>query len=607
MKRSILNSRIKSANVKLFPEVFFGYLGGPILALISNAIINVYLIQYWDIILKLNEWAYLFVTLLPIISSIFVVTGNLLIGKLMERKQTKYGKARPLLILSVPLIALSLIALFLVPFPSGATADTATKYLPTLIMVALGYNLYYAIAYPLYYSSHSALVNLSTRDESKRTLIATASNGALMGAAGLASMIGPFFIGILGLLPTESNYKKMYPLATSLEDARSQANYKWTILMIIIIVALVVGVIIEFLFTRERITEECQIKGEKEESKLKTASIKEQINICVKDKYWWFIMIFFFLYQLGGALKNNSSIYFSRDFIGDESLSGLINIVGAIPTALGMVAIWPIANKFGKAKSIKYGCLLVQLFGLIGFLCLLPGVRENVALVSTFSISGFALKSLGTVPAMYVSLALLSDVLDHQEALHKVRTDGFSIAVYGSIMIAMNGLANGIIIGIHGSIDPTKIEMLQNAITFLFFGGEMVCYLIIYFIFNFMNVEDFSKLVKLEIIKNQKETAEKEGREFVEPEKKLLLEQQENEKISFENTLKEIEEKCTKSGIDPNKMKDFYIKEYNSKKEFNEAKKKLKDDLSKINKERKELIEETRKSKLTKEQLDALK
>ena len=85
----IMRSKIKAANVKLFPEAGLGYLVGPLLALISNGIINVWLVQYWDKVLGMGEWAPLFETLLPIFSSILIVAGNLFVGKLLERKPYK--------------------------------------------------------------------------------------------------------------------------------------------------------------------------------------------------------------------------------------------------------------------------------------------------------------------------------------------------------------------------------------------------------------------------------------------------------------------------------------------------------------------------------------
>lgn len=64
-----------------------------------------------------------------------------------------------------------------------------------MIWVALSYNLYYALAYPCYYTAHSSMVSLSTRDTNKRGLLATMSNASMAAAAGVgASIIVPVLL-----------------------------------------------------------------------------------------------------------------------------------------------------------------------------------------------------------------------------------------------------------------------------------------------------------------------------------------------------------------------------------------------------------------------------
>ena len=224
----ILSSKIKSGNVTLIPEALFGYLGGPFFALVPNAIINAYLTQYWKNVLGLADWASAFTWLLPLLSAILIVVGNLIVGRLMEGKPKKAGKARPLLILAFPIIVLALISLFLAPVPARNDQGVYTFNILTLILVAIGYNLYYAIAWPMYYTSHSGMVNLSTRNSSQRSLLGTAQMGAQVAAAGVASMIFGFFSDWLGLLPSESNEQFWkYDHGTPAEDAEGNVlvNY----------------------------------------------------------------------------------------------------------------------------------------------------------------------------------------------------------------------------------------------------------------------------------------------------------------------------------------------------------------------------------------------
>ena len=107
----------------------------------------------------------------------------------------------------------------------------------------------------------------------------------------------------------------------------------------------------------------------------------------------------------------------SIDELG-TTLSSIINTVGAIPTALGRLIVWPLANKFSKSKSIVGGSIVAVLGSLISLICLVPSVSTSAAAVETLAVTSFCVKALGSAPARYVSLALLANVLDHQEALY---------------------------------------------------------------------------------------------------------------------------------------------------------------------------------------------
>ncbi len=566
LNSKFFSSRIKSANVKLFPEAALGYLLGPIMALISNAIINSYLLRYYTDVMGLgsDDWAgsSLFLVLLQVLSAVIIVIGNLVVGKLMDKVKTKNGKARPLLIASLPLIALAIFSLFFAPFPwkentlGILTLDEGTA-LWSMIIMAVGYNLYYAICYPFYYTSHSALVNLSSRNSNHRGLLATVSNGSVVAAAGLAGMAVPFFLNMLFVPATMKKGDIILPFSQeafaeggwAINSYDKMASYNnWKIFMIVLIVTLVIGIVIEFLFTRERITEEEFTRGETK-TETKKVPMSKQIAVCLSDKYWWMVMVFFLLYQLGGMMKNNSATYFSTAWFGDSSMAGLISIIGAIPTAIGMVVVGIFATKFGKANTIKVGAFLAAAFGALSFLMYLVPSDAFGAI----AIASFVLKACGTVPAMYVSLALLADVLDHQEALYGFRTDGFSMAVYGSIMIAMTGIANGIIGGLvnaAGYQTSASSPAVQNATIWSFFGGETICYLVIGLIFFFMNVEKFSNLDHKAIEEDQKAIALSAGIEYVSAADRLAAEQAEAEAEAEEYRKIEFKAYCEKKGLD---------------------------------------------------------
>lgn len=550
----LLSTKVKSAKAKIFPEGALGYFVGPTLALLSNSILSGYLNKYMTDVLNMTVWAKDFLTWLPIISVIFVVLGNIVVGRLMDHSKTRAGKARPILLLSAVLSVVALIVLFIAtPFN---TEESPTSII-TLVVFAIGYNLWFAVAYPFYYTPHSSLVTLSTRNSTDRSLLATISNATALAAMGLTSMILPFF---MGLLFVDNGNGGINP----------QASYNnWRIFVIALMVITFIGTIIEYYFTRERITEESFSlqQGDGAEQK-KAVPLSKQAKVCLKDKYWWIIICFFFLYQLGGMLKNCSQIYYCQSWFSIDGVysaanggtfQGTLSIIGAIPTAVGMLLVWPLANKIGKGKSILFGAFISVIGGAIGFID-----PSNFALVTT----SFVIKALGSTPAMYISLALMADMLDHEEAVYGIRTDGLTMTVYGAIMAGMTGIANGIInavlvaAGYNSANIMDKIDNVRQATLWTFIGGETICYACIAILFFFMNVEKFSKIDHETIVADQKAAAEAKGITYVSAEETLKLQEEESKRMSRENDLNELKARCEKKGLNyENELAAYEAKE----------------------------------------------
>lgn len=531
----ILSTKIKSANAKLFPEALIGYFLGPTLAMLSNSVLSNYLNKYLTDVLGLgNSWAGPFLTLLPVLSVILVVAGNIIVGRVMENNKTKAGKARPLLLVAIPLMILALSVLFVfTPYPSS----DATR-IGAMIGIAIGYNLWFSVAYPFYYTSHAALVGLSTRNSKDRSLIATIANATQLAAIGICSMVLPFFLKYIFI------------------DGNPQASYDaWKIFVIALMVISALGAILEYYFTRERVTEESFNTAIAQPVK-KATPMSVQAKVCLKDKYWIIMIVFFLMYQLGGMLKNVSQLYFCQSMFPDAeglytianggALHGTLSIIGAIPTALGMVIAWPLANKIGKGKAIFFGALLAVAGGALGLI-----FPNNYIIV----VISFVIKALGSTPAMYLSLALLADIMDHQEAMHSVRTDGLSMSIYGAIMVGMTGIATGILnavlsaVGYDGVNGIVSSPLIRSVLPWIFIGGETICYGVIAIIFIFMGVEKFSKFDHKAIVMDQRAKAEAEGVEYVDPAVRLAKEEAEAEAASEEARKAELKAKCEKQGL----------------------------------------------------------
>ena len=114
-EKPALNSRITSPDVQK-SEKWFGYLFGPMGALLLNAVLATYLNVYYTDVLKLTSlWGGVFLTVFPIISKVIDAITNVVMGYIIDRTRTSQGKARPWLLLSAPLVFISGILLFIVP------------------------------------------------------------------------------------------------------------------------------------------------------------------------------------------------------------------------------------------------------------------------------------------------------------------------------------------------------------------------------------------------------------------------------------------------------------------------------------------------------------
>jgi GPH family glycoside/pentoside/hexuronide:cation symporter len=526
----LVRTKITSANVKP-KEMLLGYFIGPFCAFISNAIFGSYLNRYYSDVLGWTDTSRfgIFSALLPMISVIFVVIGNLLIGRLIDNTRTSQGKARPYMLISAPLVTIAIALLFLTP-------EQGSPFLQ-MLWIAISYNLYYAVAYPFFYTAHSSMVALSTRNSNHRGLLATFSNASGVAAVGLgASILVPMLL-----------QRFLFVTENGAIDAASSYN-NWRIVMVALCIITFFAIMFEYYFTRERVTEE-NIKLDIKEEKL---SMMKQLKSCVSNSSWWIIILYFLLFQLGGLIKNGSMSYYCRwmfDGITDEASAGVamgtLGLIGGLPTAIGMVLAWPIANKLGKQRAVVIGLFISVVGGLVSFIDV-----HNFVIVCI----GVILKGVGSIPAMYVTLALLSDVLDHLEAKNGFRSDGFTMSVYGAIMVGMVGLGNGIINALltasgYNASAAVQGNGVMNMLVLCYLGIELICYAAIVIMMNFLKVEKHIKDDQRIILEHQKATVLAAGGIWIEPEERLRMEQEDAERQEEDVRKQELMIYCRKKGL----------------------------------------------------------
>ena len=530
----LLRTKIKSANVKIW-ELLFGYFVGPIGGLLANGIFTSFLNKYYTTALFAEQLSnpadpmyatiQTFLVVLPLVSMVLVIAGNLFAGQLIERTRSSAGKARPWILLSSLTLTISCILMFAAPLFLGEKVDAIAG----MILMAISYNLYYSFAYPLYNTANSTLIAVSTRNANQRGLLASAANMAVTAGVGLGGMVFPILLGF------------MIPEGTTGADARTA----WFVVFLIIGLITFLVTVLQYFFTRERVTEETLYVPQETKE---TMSMGKQFNALKGDFNWWIILGFVFLFNFGGAMKNLSLTYYSdlmnTDFIVNlfgvdkSAASGmmmtLFTALGSIPMAAAVAIVWPISLKLGKRGVVLAGLAI----GILGdVIAQLGGANPIVVGVGIF------LKQLGCAPACYMILAMVSDTLDHNEARNGFRCDGFTMSLYSAIKVAEVPLAQAAFNLITSS--GTNKAMFG----FSYIWVEGICYALCIVLFLFYNVEKNLKADQEKIKENQKAAVLAAGGEWIEPEERLRRMQEEADRQAEESRIEELKAYCAKKGL----------------------------------------------------------
>lgn len=443
-------------------EKWLGYLLGPAGALLLNAVLATYLNVYYTDVLKLTTvWGGAFLVIFPIVSKIIDAVTNVIMGYIIDRTRTKEGKARPWLLLSAPLLAVTGILLFTVPQASETVQ---------VIWVMISYNLFYSFAYTIFNMSHNLMVPLSTRD--------TTARGGLSVFNQIATIM---MSGILVAL--------VFPMVIMPMVGVDQG--KWIALMSTLSILALPLTLLEYFFTRERVTLEAQAAGEDQ-----TIPLFRQLKAIFTDKYMLLIYIYFLIYTGGSCIKNISLVYFCNYVLGtynDGITQTLVSAIGGIPMGIGIFAVWPLAKRFGKRNVTLAGFILYAIGSAVCWM-----FPHNMVMV----LVGQFIKNTGGLPCAYVFMALFADVLDHMEWKTGFRSDGIAMSVYNIIAVAMVGVCTGIFNGWlagAGYVAPevvngvtaavTQSPSVQNVITFGFVGLEVFTGIILAVLLIFLNVE----------------------------------------------------------------------------------------------------------------------
>lgn len=572
----IFNSRVHSKNVE-GKEKWLGYLLGPCGALLLNAVLATYLNVYYTDVLKLTTvWGGAFLVVFPLVSKIIDAITNVLVGYIIDRTRTKQGKARPWLLLSAPLLFVTGLLLFIVPSGNQTLQ---------IIWVMISYNLFYSFAYTIYNMSHNLMCPLSTRNTIQRGGLSVFNQiSTIMMSGILVALVFP--MAIMPILGVDKSL--------------------WIIVMGILSGLALPLTLLEYYFTKERVTEEQMGQEEKKNPFL------TQLKIVLTDKYMIVMFVYFLIYTLASSLKNLGLVYYCNWVLGtynDGITQMLVSVIGGIPMGIGIFAVWPLAKKFGKRNVTLIGFLLYALGSAI---CWLVPTNLYVVLVGQF------IKNIGGLPCAYVFMALFADGLDHIEWKSGIRCDGTAMSIYNIIAVAIVGVATSIfnaMISGAGYIAPpdgatveqiqkiVQPELVKNVITFAFVGLEAITGVILAALLIFLSVEKTIGRKQAMIMQRQKAAAEARGEEWIAPEIQAEIDEkkflEESERIFAE----ELKAKCQKKGLNFEEELKKHNKQVSEQRAKQENKKRLSEEKAAAKAKKAEERKTAKLAKLTPEQL----
>ena len=280
-------------------------------ALLLNAVLASYLNVYYTDVLRVSGlWGGSFLVIFPVVSKIIDAITNIIMGQIIERTRTKEGKARPWILISAPLLMISGILLFVVPNGS----DTLKS-----IWILFSYNLFYSIAFTIYNMSHRLMAPLSTRNTEQRGGLAVFNNISEVMITGIiVALVFPMIV-----LPAIGVNKSA-----------------WITVMSVLSILALPFTMIEYYFTKERVTEENVADD------VQAVPLRTQLKSALIDRYWLAFFIYFLINSVSTIIKNTSLVYYCNYVLGsynDGFTQTLVSAIGGIPMGIEFLPYgrWP--------------------------------------------------------------------------------------------------------------------------------------------------------------------------------------------------------------------------------------------------------------------------
>lgn len=304
---------------------------------------------------------------------------DLLMGGIVDRTDTKWGKARPWVVISAPLMVIGIILILNVPQGWDQTMKLVYAYVTYIFLNC--------IVYTIFGIAHTALLARMTRNFKDRNTTSTVSS-IVNNLAGL--VIGTMITGL-------------------------QLSFGWTVTSVILGVA--AGALI--LITGLTCNEQVGMEPDPEHHHRKSIPLKEQLPAVVKNRYFWLALIIGALGLFVNANAIGAQIYYCNVVLHDPMYMSTLMALGMAPGIVILFFMPYFANKFSKRSFMAFGCILMVL----GFaMC---GIADSNRLLLG---AGVAIRAVGLGPMFAGLYAFCADAADYGEWKFGVRSEGLMSA-----------------------------------------------------------------------------------------------------------------------------------------------------------------------------------
>ncbi|BCZ46021.1 MFS transporter [Clostridium gelidum] len=321
---------------------------------------------------------------------------DILMGVIIDKTKSKYGKARPWLLRMCIPFAIAAVLMFSVP-------DVSNYWQYVYIFVT--YNIV-NIIYTSINLPYGVLTSLMTQDQYERSVLTIFRM--------IFSVICNIGISMLTL-----------PVVAMFGNDRKA----WSLTYALFGAVAVVLFLITFFNTKERV-------GSATDEVKKEVPVKVGVKALFKNKYWGILTIQGLLNGANLTIMMGMNVYYAQYVLGNAGLVSVLTFAMMLPCLAGMFVLAPIVKKFGKRNVSLAGIVIM----VIGYLIVMIA-PTNLTLV----LIGTAIRGLGFTPVQTLSFAMLADTVEYGEWKAGVRTEGLIYSAQSFGGKAGGGLGSGVI------------------------------------------------------------------------------------------------------------------------------------------------------------------